>query len=129
MQSVSSNCISSRNGLCSHLILQKCQKAVSYSPFHGFWQSFVKISVNIEVGINCFFYSIQKKLDTATSHIPYQHFMVNCQRSTSVMRRSELKILTLGKWPISLLVRMIIKICRKHRTLKPNSNSNIYNET
>ena len=45
------------------------------------------------------------------------------------MRSPELKIPTLAKWFISPLVRVIIKICKKHLVLKTNSNINIYNET
>ena len=56
-------------------------------------------------------------------------FKVNRQRPKFVMRRPELKIPTLAKWLISPLVRVIIKICKKHLVLKTNSNINIYNET
>ena len=54
---------------------------------------------------------------------------VNRQRLEFVMRRPELKIPTLVKWLISPLVRVIIKICKKHLVLKTNSNINICNET
>ena len=54
---------------------------------------------------------------------------VNRQRPKFVMRRPELKIPTLAKWLISPLVRVIIRICKKHLVLKTNSNINIYNET
>ena len=54
---------------------------------------------------------------------------VNRQRLKFVMRMPELKIPTLAKWLISPLVRVIIKICKKHLVLKTNSNINIYNET
>ena len=54
---------------------------------------------------------------------------VNRQRPKFVMQRPELKIPTLAKWLISPLVRVIIKICKKHLVLKTNSNINIYNET
>ena len=50
---------------------------------------------------------------------------VNRQRPTSVMRRPELKTPTLPKWLISPLVRVKIKICKKHLVLKTNSNINI----
>ena len=53
---------------------------------------------------------------------------VNRQRLKFVMRRPELKIPTLAKWLISPLVRVIIKICKKHLMLKTNSNINVYNE-
>ena len=53
---------------------------------------------------------------------------INYQRETFVMRRPELKVPTLGKWLISPLVRVIIKICEKHLVLKTNSNIDIYNE-
>ena len=56
-------------------------------------------------------------------------FKVNRQRPKFVMRRPELKIPTLAKWLISLLVLVIIKICKKHLVLKTNRNINIYNET
>ena len=56
-------------------------------------------------------------------------FKVSRQRLKFVMRRPELKIPTLAKWLISPLVRVIIKICKKHLVLKTNSNINIYNET
>ena len=54
---------------------------------------------------------------------------VNRQRPTFVVRRPELKIPTLAKWLISPLVRVIIKICKKHHVFKTNSNVNVYNET
>ena len=55
---------------------------------------------------------------------------VNRQRPKFVMWRPELKIPTLAKWLIFPLaiVRVIIKICKKHLVLKTNSNINIYNE-
>ena len=56
-------------------------------------------------------------------------FTVNRQRPTSVMRRPDLKIPTLAEWLISPSVRVIIKICKKHRVLKTNSKINIYNAT
>ena len=68
----------------------------------------------------------------APFHYPVQcehSLKVNRQRPTSVMRRPELKIPTPAKWLISPLVRVIIKICKKHLVLKTNSNINIYNET
>ena len=54
---------------------------------------------------------------------------VNRQRPTCVMQRPELKIATLESWLISPLVRVMIKICKKHLVLNTNSNINIYNET
>ena len=57
------------------------------------------------------------------------YLKVNRQRLKFVMRRPELKILTLAKWLMSPLVRVIIKICKQHLVLKTNSNINIYNQT
>ena len=59
----------------------------------------------------------------------YWSVKVNRQRLKFVMQRPELKIPTLAKWFISPLVRVIIKICKKHLLLKTNSNINICNET
>ena len=59
----------------------------------------------------------------------YHSLKANRQRLKFVMRRPELKIPTLAKWLISPLVRVIIKIRKKHLVLKTNSNINIYNET
>ena len=62
-------------------------------------------------------------------YISVKTFKVNRQRLKFVMRRPELKIPTLAKWRIPPLVRVIIKICKKHLVLKTNSNINVYNET
>ena len=58
-----------------------------------------------------------------------RNLKINLHRLKFVMQRPELKIPTLAKWLISPLVRVIIKICKKHLVLKTNSNINIYNET
>ena len=74
---------------------------------------------------------MQKGLQTMDSFLNEMYGInkVNRERLKFVMRRPELKIPTLAKWLISPLVRVIIKICKKHLVLKTNSNINIYNET
>ena len=57
------------------------------------------------------------------------HIKVIRLRLKLVTWRPELKISTLAKWLISPLVRVIIRICKKHLVLKTNSNINIYNKT
>ena len=57
--------------------------------------------------------------------------MAQGQSSTAnvSLAEDELKISTLAKWPISPIVCVVIKICKKHIVLKTNSNIHIYIET